>query len=670
MFPPSSPVAATGDQQQWMPRVATRTRTVAQRKVYGKRRADAPRAVLDQRSPAKAPEWLEPKKHEKESGEDPVEGVRVKLAEVAIEEKSTLMDLTRKGKAEKTRKKTSEDRSDVVQSVEENEVKPTSAGDRSGRTSKPQDEPETAQVQSKGTGTPEKNTRQKAKPRYDMMVEVRVSPKIPAERALRRNKTCEVPAESEPRASRRNKDKPVARVSTGCVTDEKANEYVRPILNEALSAAAAQSVQKFASWAGRAGNLLEVVKIAEGSYGEVYKLRLREEVCKKEMSRSKLARLKAYGDGVFKVVPLRAQSGPGSKKFTSIDEIVSEVKMLKYLDPIPGFARFREIHVVQGRFPDSFQRAWDHYKNTKDDCWNPNPSSKRAYPDSQLWAIVEMDDAGCELEKFAWTSIFQIYDIFWGVAMALARAEEYALFEHRDLHLGNVCIRSTRPGGCMDPPTNKEIMDQSYKSGFGLSSLETTIIDYSLSRAQLHLSEAAEEHEIASSDLDKKQIFDAIGRDEDEIMLRNTYRYMRAQLYHGEPLKTEKCPDITGIWAEYAPRTNLVWLLFLLQSLLKNRKPEIPSLSAPRQPLAPCSPNKGLKPTAASKNNTLKPQTPPTVTPVHADSVSDLKQTLEKRLTAVLELLDLEHGHEDMCCAADLVAYAIDSQWLDEQDFF
>lgn len=172
-----------------------------------------------------------------------------------------------------------------------------------------------------------------------------------------------------------------------------------------------------------------VEKLAEGSYGEVYKLHLREESCRPVVSKSKLAKLRAYGDGVFKVVPLRAQSGPGSKKFTSVEETVSEVKMLKYLDPIPGFARFREIHVVQGRFPQSFQSAWDHYKKTKDDCMNPNPSSKKAYPDSQLWAILEMDDAGCELEKFAWSSIFQIYDIFWGVAMALARAEEYALFE-------------------------------------------------------------------------------------------------------------------------------------------------------------------------------------------------------------------------------------------------
>jgi serine/threonine-protein kinase haspin len=287
--------------------------------------------------------------------------------------------------------------------------------------------------------------------------------------------------------------------------------------------------------------MLEVVKLAEGSYGEVYKLKLRENVCEKDISKSRLARLRAYGDGVFKVVPLRAQSGPGSKKFTSIEEIMAEIKMLKYLDPIPGFARFREIHVVQGRFPRAFQEAWDQYKKTKDDCLNPNPSSKRAYPDSQIWGIVEMDDAGCELEKFSWSSIFQVYDIFWGVAMALARAEEYALFEvmpslhtyvrpyltfdqHRDLHLGNVCIRSARPDGRMDPPSDLEIMHQPYSSGFGLSTLETTLIDYSLSRAELVVNEVSQLVETTSSDLDKKQIFDAIGHDEDDALLRDTYR--------------------------------------------------------------------------------------------------------------------------------------------------
>lgn len=61
--------------------------------------------------------------------------------------------------------------------------------------------------------------------------------------------------------------------------------------------------------------------------------------------------------------------------------------------------------------------------------------------------------------------------------------------------------------------------------GFGISSLETTIIDYSLSRADLRRTDDPDEKvEIASSDLDGKQIFDANGRDEDEILLRNTYR--------------------------------------------------------------------------------------------------------------------------------------------------
>lgn len=80
----------------------------------------------------------------------------------------------------------------------------------------------------------------------------------------------------------------------------------------------------------------------------------------------------------------------------------------------------------------------------------------------------------------------------------------------------------------MTSPTDLEIARQTSTSGFGIGSLETTIIDYSLSRADLLLADLPDEPagvvEIASSDLDKKQIFDAIGEDDDEILLRNTYR--------------------------------------------------------------------------------------------------------------------------------------------------
>lgn len=404
----SSPaILATPTRQ---PEPTTKRRT-AGRRVYGKRKADAPRAVFEHKSP--------PKETTKVAGDVVVDGLQAKMASITI--KSRALKGGKKKQEKEKERETIADGLPVPRDEEPLKEEPV--------VSKP--EPDTAEIEPQIEEVhlekqPPKSTKTERK--YERMVSVEISSRKPNPELDEQTPQDESATQPKRRAAPARK-KPAPRLSSGCIQDEKANEYARSILNEALSPIAAQGVQKFGSWAARGGNLLQVVKLAEGSYGEVYKMRLREEVCKQEMSKSKLAKLRAYGDGVFKVVPLRAVKGLGSKKFTSVDEIVSEVKMLKYLDPIPGFARFREIHVVQGRFPESFQEAWDYYKKNKDDCMNPNPANKRAYPDSQMWAIIEMDDAGCELEKFSWSSVFQIYDIFWGVAMALARAEEYALFE-------------------------------------------------------------------------------------------------------------------------------------------------------------------------------------------------------------------------------------------------
>ncbi|KAJ6049929.1 hypothetical protein N7444_006645 [Penicillium canescens] len=615
----------------------SKAKSVAQRRVYGKRRANAPRAVFDQASPDRDTT------SKRTQNVDPVECLEAKLARVTIDE-----DMAPQHDEETGSQKTEE-------TEEQHQLIDTSSEQSSPY-------PEAESPDTSITPSVESTLEQPEPKQFETMVEVRICETNTADSSDATSKSTTTMPDTTPESTGEDQEKKNA-------SEKKALKKKNPLPLGAPIAA--QSIQKFGSWASRSANMFDVAKLAEGSYGEVYKLHLREEACRPVVSKSRLAKLKSYGDGVFKVVPLRAKSGPGSKKFTSIEEIVSEVKMLKYLDPIPGFARFREIHVVQGRFPEPFQNAWDHYKKTKDDCMNPNPSNKRAYPDTQLWAIIEMDDAGCELEKFAWSSIFQIYDIFWGVAMALARAEEYALFEHRDLHLGNVCIRSTRQDGCMDPPTEQDIARHSCPSGFGFSSIETTIIDYSLSRAELRLTDDPNGMiEVASSDLDKKQLFDAIGQDEDEIMQRNTYRYMRATLYTGDPAETEKPANIPGIWAEYSPRTNLVWLLFLLQSLFKNRKPEPPSALPQRKALAPCSPNKKTIKAETANGKDQKVTNSLAKGQQTQACISRLKSTLEDRLKTVLKLLDLEHGHEDMCCAADLVAYAMDSQWLGEEDFF
>ncbi len=383
----------------------------SKRNVYGKRRTDAPRAVLEERSPAKPQAMTGP-----DSIQESVDCIEAKLANIRLDETKTAEYVEEDYKLDGTNIEAS---TPIHIDDEVPKSTPTSLA-------------EPAPVQQ-----PSAKSTPIAKKRFQEMVAVRITPRvIPQESQEQAKKVVNnTPAALNSCKRSARKNKPTRRASSVYISNEKATSYVRSILNQTLSPVAAQGIQRFDSWAARAGGMLEVVKLAEGSYGEVYKLKLREDICQKEMSKSKLTRLKACGDGVFKVVPLRAQSGAGSKKFTSIEEIVAEVKMLKYLDPIPGFARFREIHVVQGRFPEAFQKAWDHYKKTKDDCLNPNPSSKRAYPDSQIWAIIEMDDAGCELEKFSWSSIFQVYDIFWGVAMSLARAEEYALFEVTSLCL-------------------------------------------------------------------------------------------------------------------------------------------------------------------------------------------------------------------------------------------
>lgn len=466
-------------------------RTVQQRRVYGKRTTNAPRAVLENGSPLKTTSSEGASLDEvmeQDIAQNIVKGLGVQIASITLEDESP----------EKVDVDTVEAQSPAKSPVriESRMVAGTPASSK--RINTPKRLLSTPKTPGQSTQSPIKV--------YSSQKPLSFTPR-------------------QPRAKPARKTKPAVRLSSGCVEDENTNEYVRRILDEAMSSLAARAVQKFSSWAARSETAFDPMKIAEGSYGEVYKLRLKENLCKRNMSKSRLAKLREYGEGVFKVVPLRAQKGVGSKKFTTIDEIVAEVKLLKLLDPIPGFARFREVHVVQGRFPPSFQAAWDSYKAAGKDCENPNPANKRAYSDQQLWAILEMDDAGVELEKFKWSSVFQVYDIFWGVAMGLARAEEYALFEHRDLHLGNVCLRSTRPDGDMQLLANVDTNQLEASSGFGISSLETTIIDYSLSRAELRLTDDPEEQvDVASTDLDSKGLFDAVGRDEDEILQRNTYR--------------------------------------------------------------------------------------------------------------------------------------------------
>jgi serine/threonine-protein kinase haspin len=182
--------------------------------------------------------------------------------------------------------------------------------------------------------------------------------------------------------------------------------------------------------------------------------------------------------------------------------------------------------------------------------------------------VVELGDAGTALEDFALDSTTQLWDIFFHTAIALARAEDLANFEHRDLHEGNLCVRQTGPSATKS---------NSDPCQFGYSGLDITILDYGLSRA--------EDGEAVAYDLEKDLgLFTSTHAPQCKV-----YRQMRSFLLKGDrvslPPKSHNKPYDVGFdgerisWTRYYPYTNVLWLAYIYQYLVDNFSGEKKSLT-------------------------------------------------------------------------------------------
>jgi serine/threonine-protein kinase haspin len=340
--------------------------------------------------------------------------------------------------------------------------------------------------------------------------------------------------------------------------DPKLVNYIQPLLLEASS----HDVADFKAWASRLSKRYEVVKLAEGSFGEVFKLH--------KKSASAAAVLDVHGGCILKVVPLLAESGPGSKDHTatSIDGIVRESKVLKAMAVIPGFTAFRELHVVKGKYPDSFLEAFRSFKEERNDCDNEDPER---FSSDQLFAIIEMDDAGVDLDSLRKPSVFQVFDIFWSCVVILANAEEKVDFEHRDLHIGNICIKPWDHGGTIDITSGAvSSMSAAPTSLLGLSRIRTTIIDYTLSRVAQDL----EKKDIIFDPFRDASIFKATSKKLEDKRQFETYRSMHNCMLAAqfEARGTGPSPKKKGkevdLWSRFVPKTNVVWLGYILYVLL------------------------------------------------------------------------------------------------------
>lgn len=211
---------------------------------------------------------------------------------------------------------------------------------------------------------------------------------------------------------------------------------IRPLLELANDASDHQAPISFQSWADELESLFKVEKLAEASYGEVYKLKLHD--------KSSRSRFGATHESVLKVLPLKPQAPVPrtlqTDHMSAVEDVLVEAKTLMRMSVIPGFTNLRDIRIMEGRFPSQFIQAWKHYLHDGVKSYFPDPSKARSYSKTQLWAVIEMENAGTDVERFPLRNVVQTWDIFWGVAMAMAKGEDLAKFEVRlTLHVVVLC---------------------------------------------------------------------------------------------------------------------------------------------------------------------------------------------------------------------------------------
>ena len=319
------------------------------------------------------------------------------------------------------------------------------------------------------------------------------------------------------------------------------------------------------AWFKTQAEKLHIEKIAEGSYASILRMQLKND---------------PSGFSIWKLMPIKSKDAtePEYDYQTFIEDAVSEVKALSLMSEIPGFVELRKqgVRVLQGIVPPVLQRIFTAWAEA-----NPDEATNTdEYSENQYWLLIEMSDAGSDLEMLLKKGFpdgtrlnkersgsrltpYQAWDIFWGVAEALAAGEMHAQFEHRDLHPGNICIKRKASTAADDSNAT-----EAPANIIRYTDLEVTLIDYTLSRAKLG------QDEILVNSMQDKELFNQYSEDENDQRQYETYRHMR-DLVEGRPTegsygRRSKQTDTTKLWRKYVPKTNLLWLHHLLFILLQD----------------------------------------------------------------------------------------------------
>ncbi|KAF0906954.1 hypothetical protein E2562_013328 [Oryza meyeriana var. granulata] len=274
-----------------------------------------------------------------------------------------------------------------------------------------------------------------------------------------------------------------------------------------------------------------IVKLGEGTFGEAFRA----------------------GSTVCKVVPFDGTSLVNGETQKKAEEVLEEVLLCLTLNNLRadrgdnvkenschGFIETKDFWVCQGPYDPSLICAWEDW----DAKWGSENDHPNEFSNEQCYIVFVQADGGRDLEKFALLDYNEACSLLVQVTASLAVAESACEFEHRDLHWGNILL------------DRDETQNKNHTMSFTLQGkkmctrtfgLEVSIIDFTLSR--INTGDA-----ILFLDLSvDPALFDGPKGDKQA----ETYRKMK---------------QITkDYWEGSFPKTNVVWLIYLVDIVLQKR---------------------------------------------------------------------------------------------------
>ncbi|ETN39610.1 uncharacterized protein HMPREF1541_05836 [Cyphellophora europaea CBS 101466] len=305
------------------------------------------------------------------------------------------------------------------------------------------------------------------------------------------------------------------------------------------------TVLDFESFGTQLTKRYDILKLSEGSYSDCFVIKHPDQ---------------AAEVAVMKIIPLDCDSDRTSSVATHSQGFLREIKVLSALEPYHGFAQIFTSRFVKGRMPERFiqaARSWLE-ETTEDVDKTIDPGTK--FSDDQMFGIIEMGFAGRDLELLTKPSAFQAFDAFWTTVILIGKAESDIEFEHRDLHMSNICFKPGKDG--RDDVSDDFV--QSIKtvpdSILGLSGLDISIIDYTHSRMKYSSSDEVlfnPEAPFSEAELVELARDTRLGDQTDTVIKADECMSRQARDSSGGAPK----------YSAFTPKTNVIWLSHVLNQL-------------------------------------------------------------------------------------------------------